>query len=57
MLFFKVMCLCNAYASNDKVLACRVLERINNKNNNNLFNKKQRSQIMLPAISRAILGG
>ena len=28
MLFFKVMFLCNAYASNDKVLACCVLERI-----------------------------
>ena len=28
MLFFKVMLLCNAYASIDKVLACYVLERI-----------------------------
>ena len=33
MLFFKVMFLCNASTSNDKVLACCVLERINNKNN------------------------
>ena len=28
MFFFKVIFLCNAYTSNDKVLACCVLERI-----------------------------